>query len=92
MAYFAKSSCVGYYTQIVVVPLFPELYWDNVHRPFAAGCHPVGKSYAARVIGSVTYTLQTCVQDVELECVELIDTVMMAFRSTPHSATVFNFI
>ena len=38
---------------------------------------------------SVTSTLQTCVQDVELQWDKLIDTVMMALRSTSHSATGF---
>ena len=58
-------------------------------QTFSARYHPMGNSYAERVIGSVTSSLRTCVQDVDLEWDELLDTVMMAYRSTPHSATGF---
>ena len=52
---------------------------------------PMDNFYAERVIGSVRSSLRTCVQDVELEWDKLIDKVMMAFRSTPDSATGFSF-
>ena len=61
----------------------------NCKQTFSARYHPMGNSYAERVIGSVTSSLRSCVQDTHLEWDELIDTIMMAYRSTPHSSTGF---
>ena len=59
-------------------------------QTFSARYHPMGNSYAERVIGTVTSQLRTCVQHTRLEWDELLDTVMMAYRATPHSATSFS--
>ena len=48
-------------------------------------------SYVERVISSVTSRLRLCVQDTHLEWDESIDTIMMAYRSNPHSSTGFTF-
>ena len=50
----------------------------------------MGNSYAERVIGTVTSQLRTCVEHTHLEWDDLLDTVMSAYRATPHSATGFS--
>ena len=59
-------------------------------QTFSARYHPMGNSYAEREIGTVTSQLRTCVQRTRLKWDELLDTVMMAYRATLHSATSFS--
>ena len=58
-------------------------------QTFSARYHPMGNSYAERLIGTVTSNLRTCTQHTGLEWDELLDIVMMAYRATPHSSTGF---
>ena len=59
-------------------------------QTFSARYHPMGNSYAERVIGTFTSQLRTCVEHTQLEWDDLLDTVMSAYRATPHSATGFS--
>ena len=58
-------------------------------QTFSARYHPMGNSYAERVIGTISSNLRTCTQHTGLEWDELLDVVMMAYRATPHSSTGF---
>ena len=59
-------------------------------QTFSARYHPMGNSYAERVIGTVTSQVRTCVEHTRMEWDQLLDTVLMAYRATPHSATGFS--
>ena len=68
--------------------LFKELRTiGNMKKTFTACYHPTGNSVCERVIGTLTSLIRTKVQDSPQEWDVILDTIMMAYRATPHSST-----
>ena len=71
--------------------IFKELCLiGQTKQTFTAPYHPTGNAVCERMIGTLTTMIRTKIQDTTHEWDTIIDTVMMAYRATPHASTKFS--